>query len=110
MRILQIAPPWFAVPPESYGGIEWVVALLADGLTDAGHEVTLVASGGSRTHARLHIVYETPPSEAIGDLALEVSHVIEGYLQADSIDLVHDHSGLVGPALGALAPVTVVHT
>ena len=33
MRILQIAPPWFPVPPTSYGGIEWIVSSLADGLT-----------------------------------------------------------------------------
>ena len=37
MRIAVIAPPWYAIPPSGYGGIEWVVALLADGLTDRGH-------------------------------------------------------------------------
>jgi Glycosyl transferases group 1 len=31
MRIAVIAPPWYTVPPSGYGGIEWVVALLADG-------------------------------------------------------------------------------
>ncbi len=111
MKILLIAPPWFAVPPESYGGIEWIVALLADGLSDAGHDVTLVASGGSETHANLHTVYDTPPSEAIGDLALELTHVLAGYLEPDSVDIIHDHSGLMGPALGAIAnQVPVVHT
>ncbi len=39
MRIALIAPPWYTIPPSGYGGIEWVVALLADGLTDRGHEV-----------------------------------------------------------------------
>jgi hypothetical protein len=34
MRIAVVAPPWYPVPPSGYGGIEWVVALLADGLTD----------------------------------------------------------------------------
>ena len=29
MRIAQLCPPWLAVPPKGYGGIEWVVALLA---------------------------------------------------------------------------------
>jgi hypothetical protein len=37
-RIAVIAPPWYPVPPSGYGGIEGVVALLADGLTDRGHE------------------------------------------------------------------------
>ena len=43
MRIAVIAPGWFPVPPTGYGGIELVVALLADGLVDAGHDVTLFA-------------------------------------------------------------------
>ena len=47
MRIAQIAPPWISVPPQGYGGIEWVVSLLADGLVDRGHDVTLCASGDS---------------------------------------------------------------
>ena len=40
LRIAVIAPPWFAVPPTGYGGIELVVSLLADGLVEAGHDVT----------------------------------------------------------------------
>jgi hypothetical protein len=51
MRIAVVAPVWFAVPPTGYGGIELVVSLLADGLVDAGHDVTLFASGGSTTKA-----------------------------------------------------------
>ena len=53
MRIGLICPVWFPVPPEAYGGTERVVALLADGLVDADHEVTLFASGDSQTRARL---------------------------------------------------------
>ena len=36
----------------------WVVSLLADGLADAGHDVTLFASGDSRTKAKLVAVFE----------------------------------------------------
>lgn len=111
MRILMVAPPWFAVPPSGYGGTEAVVAALTDGLVEAGHEVELVASGGSRTRAELRTVYQRPPSAALGDVAVELHHVLEAYLAAGEVDLVHDHSGLIGPALGALAsPVPVVHT
>src|SRR5207248_4862011 len=66
LRIALISPVWFPVPPTGYGGIEWIVWLLADGLVDAGHDVTLFASGESRTKARLHWVYERAPSEQIG--------------------------------------------
>ena len=54
------------MPPTGYGGIEWVVSLLADGLADAGHDVTLFASGDSRTKAKLAYVYESAPSAEIG--------------------------------------------
>ena len=57
---------WFAVPPTGYGGIELVVSLLADGLVDAGHDVTLFASGDSRSKATLESVFEIAPSAAIG--------------------------------------------
>jgi glycosyltransferase involved in cell wall biosynthesis len=111
MRVLQLAPPWFTVPPHGYGGIEAVVALLADGLTAAGHDVVLVASGGSRTNARLRSVYARPPSELLGDVATELRHVLDTYLDPGDVDLIHDHSGLIGPALGALTgDVPVVHT
>ena len=55
MRIAVVAPVWFPVPPTGYGGIELVVSLLADGLVDAGHDVTLFASGGSRTKAQARL-------------------------------------------------------
>ena len=61
MRIAQVAPPWLAVPPTGYGGVEWVVALLTDGLVERGHEVTLFATGDSETTAKLEFVFERAP-------------------------------------------------
>lgn len=110
MRILQVAPPWFTVPPQGYGGIEEIVSLLADGLVAAGHEVTLLASGGSRTRARLWSTYTQPPSARLGDTATELSHVLTGHRRRDEFDLIHDHT-VCGAALGALpGGPPVVHT
>jgi hypothetical protein len=53
MRIAQIAPLIERVPPETYGGTERVVAYLTDALIALGHEVTLFASGDSKTRATL---------------------------------------------------------
>ena len=53
MRIAQVSPLYEAVPPHLYGGTERIVAYLTDGLVRQGHEVTLFASGGSSTTARL---------------------------------------------------------
>jgi glycosyltransferase involved in cell wall biosynthesis len=110
MRIAILAPPWFAVPPTGYGGIEWVVSLLADGLADAGHDVTLFASGDSRTRAKLSAVFETAPSELIGRTFWELLHVISCYSRYDEFDVINDHSGPPAFAIGGAVPMPVVHT
>ena len=53
MRIAQVAPPFESVPPARYGGTERVVSTLTEELVRRGHDVTLFASGDSRTSARL---------------------------------------------------------
>jgi hypothetical protein len=57
MRIAQVAPLAESVPPKLYGGTERVVAWLVDELASLGHEVTLFASGDSKTAAKLHAVW-----------------------------------------------------
>jgi glycosyltransferase involved in cell wall biosynthesis len=114
VRIAEIAPPWFTVPPSGYGGIELVVSLLADNLQKRGHDVTLVASAGSVTPARLVSPLEHVPDPALlGNVWFDVCHALTAYIDAaDSFDVIHDHSGIVGPALGALlgGRPPVVHT
>ena len=53
MRIAQVAPLYESVPPKLYGGTERVVSYLTEALVEAGHNVTLFASGDSQTAARL---------------------------------------------------------
>jgi glycosyltransferase involved in cell wall biosynthesis len=53
VRIAQVAPLHEAVPPKLYGGTERVVSFLTEELVALGHEVTLFASGDSRTAATL---------------------------------------------------------
>jgi glycosyltransferase involved in cell wall biosynthesis len=56
MRIAQVAPLAESVPPRLYGGTERVVAYLVDELVRMGHDVTLFASGDSRTRGSLAAV------------------------------------------------------
>jgi glycosyltransferase involved in cell wall biosynthesis len=53
MKIAHIAPLAEAVPPLLYGGTERIVSYLSDELVRQGHEVTLFATGDSRTRAEL---------------------------------------------------------
>ncbi|MEE2638902.1 MAG: glycosyltransferase family 4 protein [Acidobacteriota bacterium] len=54
LRIALVGPVAQSIPPARSGSVETCTALLADGLTDRGHEVTLFATGSSRTRATLH--------------------------------------------------------
>jgi glycosyltransferase involved in cell wall biosynthesis len=110
LRIGLIAPVWFPVPPSGYGGIEWVVSLLADGLVDAGHEVTLFASGDSRTKAKLEWVYEVAPSAEIGRSQVELRHALACFERAADFDVINDHSGPPAAVVGGAVSTPVVHT
>jgi glycosyltransferase involved in cell wall biosynthesis len=57
MRIAQVAPLTEAVPPKLYGGTERVVHWLTEELVTLGNEVTLFASGDSRTSAKLNATW-----------------------------------------------------
>jgi glycosyltransferase involved in cell wall biosynthesis len=110
VRIAILSPVWFPVPPSGYGGIEWVVSLLADGLAQAGNEVTLFASGESSTKAELASVFLEAPSAEIGKTGPELRHALSCYERADEFDIVNDHSGPLAAALGGLVDTPVVHT
>ncbi len=110
MRIAVLAPCWFPVPPTGYGGIEWVVSLLADGLVESGHEVTLFASGDSHTKAKLAAIFPVAPSEWIGRSFWELRHVLHCYERADEFDVINDHSGPFAGTLSAAIDTPVVHT
>jgi hypothetical protein len=53
MKIAQVAPLHESCPPRLYGGTERVVAYLTEELVRCGHDVTLFASGDSKTSAHL---------------------------------------------------------
>src|SRR6201746_702809 len=94
MRIAQIAPLHEAVPPKLYGGTERVVSYLTEALVEAGHDVTLFASGDSITSAKL---------EAFWPQALRLDPTIRDTMaphmllleevrrRADEFDVLHFH-------------------
>lgn len=111
MRIALVATPWYSVPPTGYGGIELVVAQLADGLVARGHDITLVTSGRLGTRAQ-HVLtsYDEPQTPRIGEALPEILHAAytSAVLRDLDLDLVHDHS-TAGPLLasGRACPTVV---
>jgi glycosyltransferase involved in cell wall biosynthesis len=94
MRIAQLAPLAESVPPKLYGGTERVVAWLVDELVERGHDVTLFASGDSRTNAKLHPVW--PRALRLGrkgvDPTAAAAMLMEAIAKrAKEFDVIHAH-------------------
>ena len=86
------------------------MAILADGLVDRGHDVTLYAAGDSQTKAHLVTSYDEPPSYRIGMSLPDLHHTLTCLEEADKYDVVHDHSGPVACALGQCIATPFCHT
>jgi glycosyltransferase involved in cell wall biosynthesis len=94
MRIAQIAPLTESVPPRLYGGTERVVSFLTEQLVAMGHDVTLFASGDSRTSAELATMwpcalrFDATIRDAIAPHMLMLEQVCQ---RADEFDVLHCH-------------------
>lgn len=94
MRIAQVAPLAEPVPPPLYGGTERVVSVLTEGLVQRGHDVTLFASGDSRTSARLvpcaqrGLRLDPSVKDTVAPTLIELGEV---YRRAGEFDVIHNH-------------------
>jgi glycosyltransferase involved in cell wall biosynthesis len=115
VKIAQVAPLYESVPPKLYGGTERIVSYLTEELVRQGHEVTLFASGDSKTRAEL---------VSIGETALRLSRerrnpVLEHLMMMEDLrerrhdfDVIHFHLDLLQfPFLRALGQpsLTTLH-
>jgi Glycosyltransferase len=94
MKIIQIAPDVYPVPPENYGGIERVMYDLIEELVKRGHKVLLYAPKGSNTSAELiPYKHEKPWSQ------MEILKYVIATLPKDA-DIIHDHThaSIIGKA------------
>jgi glycosyltransferase involved in cell wall biosynthesis len=114
MRIAQLAPLAESVPPKLYGGTERVVAWLVDELVEFGHDVTLFASGDSRTKGELLAVL--PRALRLGRKGADPNAACAVLLaiarRAKDFDVIHAHiDWLPLPVLSRLGVpfVTTMH-
>jgi len=103
VRIAIVAPPYYELPPRSYGGVELICHILAEGLVDRGHDVTLVGAGNRQTRANFVPTFPQPQPEG-GSNAIRVellnSARASRSIAEREIDIVHDHTRL-GPLMAA---------
>ncbi|HEU5187475.1 MAG TPA: glycosyltransferase family 4 protein [Candidatus Saccharimonadales bacterium] len=106
IKVAMIAPPWLAVPPEGYGGIENVLYALIPELRKLGVKVELFATGDSTLEAdKNHSLYETGQYAFIhkpqyDSLPISVAHLLfalNTIREDGSFDVIHDHNGFLGP-------------
>ena len=95
MRIAQIAPLTESVPPRLYGGTERVVSFLTEQLVAMGHDVTLFASGDSRTSAELAAVWPMRAAVRSGRRVTRSRRIMlmmeQVCRRADEFDVLHCH-------------------
>lgn len=95
MRIAQVAPLYESCPPQLYGGTERVVSYLTEELVRQGHEVTLFASGDSKTEARLRAPCERALrldrrcKDPLPHHLISLSQVARS---ADAFEIIHFHT------------------
>lgn len=117
MRIAMLSPPWIPVPPTGYGGIEWVVHLLTEELIARGHEVTLFATGDSRTSAELKYTFDVGQTASMHQAmpyamhdAMAFEHILAEARAGRPYDVVHDHTAWLALAFAKMLPTPLVHT
>jgi glycosyltransferase involved in cell wall biosynthesis len=94
MKIAQIAPLTESVPPPLYGGTERIVSFVTEALVAAGHDVTLFATGDSRTSARLDAVWPRALRHDAGIRDRVAPHMLlleQVRRRADAFDVLHFH-------------------
>jgi glycosyltransferase involved in cell wall biosynthesis len=120
LTVLVNAGPWLPVPPPGYGGIETVVAMLVPQLRAQGVRVVLACVGGSTLEADAYVTtlptghlprVAAPYNQVSGIAHAHMGAVVQALRDDASIDLVHDHLEVVGPAvlgtMGSAAPPTL---
>jgi len=99
LRIAQVAPLWFSLPPIKYGGTERIAYYLTEELVRRGHDVTLFASGDSKTSAKLvpgwprALVHETYDGKPLSwnQPVFTLLNISMAFERAEDFDIIHLH-------------------
>lgn len=113
MKIALVAPLMEAVPPRLYGGTERVVFVLAEELVRRGHDVTLFASGDSKTSGTLvaccprGLRLDPDIRDTLAYVLIELGDV---YRRASDFDVIHNHVDYLAFPFARLTSTPTVST
>lgn len=116
MRIGIIASVWISVPPSDFGfgAQEYLASAITENLVKQGHDVTLFASGDSKTSAKLVSVCDKAvrgiefPDQIAS--VFELMNVEAAISQSKQFDVINNHLLPYGLPLANLSRCPVVHT
>ncbi len=112
MRIGLLAPPMIPIPPPAYAGTERIVAVLADQLDRRGHDVTLLASGDSRSPGELIPIVEESlwkQNQDGGTQWFQLAAAV-AWREQDRFDIIHSHLEGAGFLLARYGHVPILST
>src|SRR5207244_2113337 len=92
----HVVPVATTVPPQKSGSVEMMASLLTEGLVGRGHDVTLFATGDSKTAATLAAIF---PEGYWHDLSMwpwelcEILNLAAAVERASEFDIIHYEAG-----------------
>ena len=92
LRIAQVGPVATSIPPRRSSSVELMTSLLTEGLVARGHQVTLFATGTSRTSASLHATFARGYAEDTSIWpweACELLNLAAAVERAGDFDVIH---------------------
>ncbi len=113
LKIAQVSPLWYSVPPKGYGGTELIVSRLTESLIKRGHQLTLFASGNSKTKGKLISVVKNHLRK-LGVPYLHDSYnilnLIEAFSRQEEFDIIHTHIDVYDPIFRSFAKIPTIAT
>lgn len=112
MKIAILSPIAWRTPPLKYGPWEQVASNIAEGLIDKGVDVTLFATGNSKTAGKLQYVSGTAYAEDsnLDPKVWECLHISNLMEQASKFDLIHNHFDFLPLSYSRLIKTPMVTT
>jgi glycosyltransferase involved in cell wall biosynthesis len=115
LRVAHVGPVAMALPPKGSGSVELMTWLLTEGLVRRGIDVTLFATAGTTTSARLHATFEQGYCENPDMWPWELYEMLNlaaAVERAREFDLIHYQAAYYPMSLSfaRLSPTPIVQT
>ncbi len=113
LKIAQISPLRLPVPAEKKGGNERIISYITEELVKRGHDVTLFASGDSKTNAKLVPLLEKSLDTVIfsrDNFWWNIFSHSVAFEKASKFDVIHCHWDIMGAFFQKFVKTPVLNT